>query len=437
MKRITFAALFSALPLATGAAQINDTPFSPPPGSTEFITQSHIRLSLKNYWKYLKEENQNPKRVHNAWGQGVAMNYQSGYFHDIIGVDADFYGAAKLGASDYFHSRGVLYSRGSGNKKSNAQGYAKFGQRNLKLKTSLGEAQGQARWGWQKISNLGVLTSSTRLSPTTYLGWSGTLRYGALSLRAAWIDRAMERNTPDTMRLQTNSGGYLNHIASGDVLWQRDRLALQYGVGESSDYLRRQLLLANYALSERWRLGAQLYTSEALDAYKAMPVGKRDFDRRASHYALDLEWKSARWRSKGGIGYTRAPKKGEVGFYPRHMSKGSRGTFTSMAYAGDDYLRDGEWVLSNLTEYQIDPTVTLGLTGNIARFSYRGQQVRSGEINAFARWTPRKDLSLWAMAGPGWSYKSQGKTPLLTGNHSARTHTLASEVIIEYRFDLL
>jgi hypothetical protein len=87
-----------------------------------------MTLSLKNYWKYLKEEETEPKKVHNAWGQGVAVDYQSGYFADIIGFDATYYGAIKLGASDYFNSRGVLYNNGTGNKKSNAEGFSKFGQ---------------------------------------------------------------------------------------------------------------------------------------------------------------------------------------------------------------------------------------------------------------------------------------------------------------------
>ncbi|HIF5761335.1 TPA: OprD family outer membrane porin, partial [Raoultella ornithinolytica] len=93
-------------------ADMIDTVFADP-----FFSQSHMTLSLKNYWKYLKEEETEPKKVHNAWGQGVAVDYQSGYFADIIGFDATYYGAIKLGASDYFNSRGVLYNNGTGNKK--------------------------------------------------------------------------------------------------------------------------------------------------------------------------------------------------------------------------------------------------------------------------------------------------------------------------------
>ncbi len=41
-------------------------------------------------------------------GRDFSAEYQSGYFADIIGFDASYYSAIKLGASDYFNSRGVL-----------------------------------------------------------------------------------------------------------------------------------------------------------------------------------------------------------------------------------------------------------------------------------------------------------------------------------------
>lgn len=47
-----------------------------------------------------------------------------------------------------------------------------------------------------------------------------------------------------------------------------------------------------------------------------------------------------------------------------------------------------------------------------------------------------KNLTVWPMFGPGWSYKSHGKTPMLTDGCYTRTHTVASEAIVEYRFRL-
>ncbi|EPV8393072.1 OprD family outer membrane porin [Klebsiella aerogenes] len=55
-----------------------------------FFTDSQLTVSAKNYWKYLKEENANPKHVHNAWGQGFSAEYQSGYLSDIIGFNVSY-----------------------------------------------------------------------------------------------------------------------------------------------------------------------------------------------------------------------------------------------------------------------------------------------------------------------------------------------------------
>ena len=418
---------------------------SPAPASTDavfnnsFFTDSQLTLSTKNYWKYLKEENANPKHVHNAWGQGFSADYQSGYLADIIGFDATYYKAVKLGASDYFNSRGVLYHNGNGNKKSNAEGYAKFGQRNIKFTYAFPDTQLTARWGWQLLKNYGVLSTSNRLSPTTYFGTSGSVSHGQVSIRGAWVENSMGRNSPDKKLFQTNTGQNIRRLASGEMLWKGDRLDVQYAWGESKNYLQRHLLFTQFRPAPRLSIGTQIYSTHARNAYRDMPVSKRDFDNQAWHIAMDAAWKADRWSSKWGIGYTEAKKTGEVGFYPRHMSKNSRGTFISMAYAGDDYLRDGELMFAAMTEYRLTPDFTVGLVGNTGQFSYKGKQVRTGEINAFSRWAPShpyfKNLTLSAMFGPGWSYKAKGKTPVLRDGHYTHTNTLASEVIMAYRFN--
>lgn len=59
-----------------------------------------------------------------------------------------------------------------------------------------------------------------------------------------------------------------------------------------------------------------------------------------------------------------------------------------MAYAGEDYMRDGETMLATMAEYRITPEFTAGLAGNVGQFSYQGAAVRTGEINVFGRWAP-------------------------------------------------
>lgn len=276
------------------------------------------------------------------------------------------------------------------------------------------------------------------MTDSKYSGVSSAVSYGPFTIRGAWLENSMDRNSPDKKQFQTNTGKYISHLASGEVLWRGEKFDAQYAYGESKNYLQRHLLFTQFRADSQITIGTQVYGTHAMESYRAMPASKRDFDNNAWHFALDATWKGERWNSKMGIGYTNAKKAGEVGFYPRHMSKNSRGTFISMAYAGDDYMRDGELVLANITEYRLTPELAVGLAGNIGQFNYKGNHVRTGEINAFSRWVPTqsmfKNFTFWAMFGPGWSYKTQGKTPVLTDGHYTRTNTLSSEVIMEYRF---
>ncbi|WP_339038070.1 OprD family outer membrane porin [Serratia symbiotica] len=64
------------------------------------MKDSQAEISLKNYWKYLKDDADiaKPQEIHSAWGQGLALGYQSGYLADILGVNLDYYSSVKLGA---------------------------------------------------------------------------------------------------------------------------------------------------------------------------------------------------------------------------------------------------------------------------------------------------------------------------------------------------
>jgi hypothetical protein len=408
--------------------------------SNSLFSDAKLDLSLRNYWKYLKEDAANPKEVHNAWGQGVSLDYKSGYFADFIGFDATYYGAIKLGASDYFNTRGVLYNNGSGNNKHNADGYSKVGQRYVKLKYSLADVNFDARGGWQMLRNYGVISTSTRLSPTTYLGWSGGINYDGFTVRGAYVTSSMDRNSPDKKSLQTNDGKDIDHLVTGDIGYKNDIVSAQYAYGESDNYLRRNILLLNLKPVSHLNIGTQIYGTKALDDYKSMAASRRDFDDDAWHYAIDAKWQEQNWSTKLGLAYTKADKENAVGFYPRHMSKNSRGTFTSMTFAGEDYMRDGEKVLSLLTDYKLSPQFTAGLTGNYGQFSYKGNNVKTGEINLFGRWTPNhpklKNLSVAGMFGPGWSYKNVKRTPVLTNGDYSHSHFLAAEIIVDYRFNV-
>jgi len=137
---------------------------------TDFIKKSSLEFGTHNIWKYLNEGETDKRYVHSAWGQGLSLDYTSGYLSDVIGVDASYYGVIKLAAADNFASRGILY-----NDEGKAKGFNKLGQIYGKAKLSEGGVDANLYGGW-KLLKLGVLTTSMRAAPNTYQGW---IRAGA------------------------------------------------------------------------------------------------------------------------------------------------------------------------------------------------------------------------------------------------------------------
>ena len=189
----------------------------------------------------------------------MALDYTSGYFADLIGFNLSYYGAIKLGASDRFDSRGILYNAGHGNTKGDAQGFSKLGQRYVKLKLGNETLKGELHGGWEMLPNFGIIGTSWRLSPITYLGWNGVAAFNDTQLRIARISRSLDRSSPEQTHFKTNDNRNIDHIVTGDITYQHDSLKLQYGAGESDGYLRRQHLFFSDAVTPRLSIGSQIY----------------------------------------------------------------------------------------------------------------------------------------------------------------------------------
>ncbi|QIQ21682.1 OprD family outer membrane porin [Zophobihabitans entericus] len=440
-KLVVLGMLSTSMVFSAYAAENQHYEFLDTLAEESLIKDSHMDLTLRNYWKYLKEDEAQPKEVHNAWGQAFGLDFKSGYFADFIGFDATFTGVVKLGASDYFSTRALLYNDGSGMDKDNAKGFSKIGQRYIKIKLGNETVQFNGKVGWQILKNYGVLTASNRLSQNSYLGYSGTLKYDNFSFDAAYITSSINRDSPDKVSFTTNDKYDVDYIWTGGLTYKDKDLYASYSYGEADDYMRRHVLEMTYKPISKLTLGSQIYGSYALDRYDSMAAGRKDFDDNAWHYAADIKWKEEDWSLKFGVAYTDADKEGAIGYYNRHLTKNMRGRFNALTSAGVDYMRDGELALTVLGEYEFIPDVTTGLQLNYGQFDYKGNTVRSGEINLINRWAPSdtrlKNLSIFSMFGYGWSYKQSNKTPVLDHNGDyQRSPSLSAEIIIDYRFNL-
>ncbi len=407
----------------------------------DFFDQSETTLSLKNYWARLDEDEGESKKIHNAWGQSAEVFFHSGDIAGILGADVSWIRAIKLAASDYFDTRGALYNSQHQNKKGSAAGYQKFGQRNLRLQYRIAETDLKARVGWMPLKNVGVITTSPRLSMTTYSGWYGDIGYNKYRLQGGIMKKSMSRSSPENVQFMGNNRQAIGSLSTIDLRRTGKQLELSYAWGESRNYLSRHILQATFTPTESLALNGQVYLTRSLAQYRAMPAAYRDFDSNARHYTLEILTHSGDWQTRWSASYTSAPKLNNVGIYPYHMSKNSRGTFNGMSKAGNDYNRDREKVLSGMVGYQLTPEINSGIVGTIARFSYKSVPVTTGEFNFFTRWKPARkplsNLSVSTIFGPGWSYKTgSGKTPLLKEGRFRRANSFAGELVAEYKFSL-
>ncbi len=119
----------------------------PPNGVTNFITDSGADISLRNQFKNLNSSDYGERSVQTAWGQGVTLDFRSGYIADIIGFDTSYYQVFKLAASDDFAGRSVLY-----NDNGKAKGFHKFGLLYAKLKLDGEDSYFRLYSGWQIIN---------------------------------------------------------------------------------------------------------------------------------------------------------------------------------------------------------------------------------------------------------------------------------------------
>ncbi len=411
-----------------------------------FFKNTKFEFSTRNHWKYLKENASQPKEVHSAWGQAFTFNYKSGYLLDTLGFDFTYDNVIKLGASDYFATRNLLYNTGKKPNKHNAHGFNKFTQRYAKVK--LGNSTDlnfNGKVGWHSLKDMGVMSSSQHLTRYSYLGYSGVLKYANFALSLAYIDSALPRESSQKVHFYSIDRKHeIDNIKTAGIAYNDKALKLDYSYGVAKDYIKRHAIEFAYKPMDKLTFGSQIYGSTALKNHDKMKANVRDFDDSAWHYATDVEWKETNWSAKFGIAYTDANRKDAIGFYGRHLGKNNRGRYNGMAAAGADYMRDGEIVLSSVLSYDFFKDNTSGLYLNYGEFNYKHETLKNGEINVFNIFKPTsgtfKNLSILSKFGYGWSYKtisSKDITPKLRDGKAQRSPTLSAETVIDYRFNLL
>lgn len=409
------------------------------------IKDSKMNLFLRNRLKYLNENEVGQTYIHTAWAQTIGLNYQSGLWKETLGFDVSYTYVAKLGASDYFASRDLLWNDGSGFKSSNAESFKKFNKRNIKLQ--LGddkELSFKAKYGWQAPGRYTVLKNSYESSENSYLGYTGTLKYYDISIDTLYIDSVMERASPNKEKLRSKSNEAVEYIAAGGLNYKTKTLNATYNYGYAKDYIDRHFIDFNYMPRSDITLGFRAVGNIPQEMYKNMPSSRQAANGNSWVYEGTVKWQYDALGMKVGIGYTDAAKNdGSLGYFDRHPVKNVRWRLDPMSSAAYHYQRDGELALTGLIDYKYAEDFYSAIQLNYGQFDFKNNKIKTGEINLINAWQPSdprlKNFTMFTKLTKAWLYQTEGNRiqPAFDNNgHYIKRNAIAVDIIFDYKFNI-
>ncbi|WP_051311689.1 OprD family porin [Zooshikella ganghwensis] len=130
-----------------------------------FIEDSTLNLQLRNY--YFNRDfrhNDEGQSYREEWAQSFFVNYKSGYWADVFGVDASVFTTTKLDSGKGTSGTGLLVTDDDGN----ANSYASLGVALLKAKY----ANTEIKWGRQLTTSPLFYYGDSRAQPQSFKGIS-------------------------------------------------------------------------------------------------------------------------------------------------------------------------------------------------------------------------------------------------------------------------
>lgn len=230
---------------------------------------------------------------------GIELNYQSAYYHDLIGLDASLYTALKL--ADSGAPSVQLFDVTSNGQVDNH--FSSLGI--LALKAKFGE-KGELKIGRQKVDTLLIKSTFNRAVPDTFSGVNLTYRpLPNWKTYAGYYNKWQPRTADKFTSFVTDKNQKINHVAVLGTQYQYDRWAVHAEYLNSDRYLKKYGLLLDYTLplsASRLNLrsGAMfsrnagaLFTCGAetdLDCMKGQNI-----ENRGQGYFVEATWKKNNW----------------------------------------------------------------------------------------------------------------------------------------------
>ncbi|WP_330926778.1 OprD family outer membrane porin [Candidatus Sororendozoicomonas aggregata] len=364
-----------------------------------------------------------------SWSQtseGIQLNYKSGYFADIIGFDASYYGAVGLdhsGVDPYSTS----YDRGQLLTKDHS-GYHKLGQAFVKVKAGDQSRGVYSQIGYMRGKNGGIGGSSSRSTPSSYRGAlvEGYLMDGWM-VHGGYYDGIGQRTEASWDDLYTQSKEKIDYV------WQVG------SVYDVNNWRAEGFYLESEAYSKQFS-GTLAYTfnlgHDATLMFEGMYHGAREngekwdnlgFKEEANHYTFTTEYGNNGFTGTLIYGYTEARQDGEMGTLDDRFAYNDYGSSPSrIGYLVGNFWYDGEKVWQAEVGYDFGH---MGLDGFNATVGYiygsdmndpsenqmeKETEVFTELVYAFADSSPLKGVSLTMQKG--WGETKYANAPDVTAN---------------------
>ncbi len=300
-----------------------------------------------------------------AWTGSVMLDAKSGYYGDIIGVDASLYGVTKLDMNERNRDSKQLLNADN-------EGFSKLGQAYIKIKFGDDNLNANFNAGRQMIYNALISSSGSRSVPSTWQGYNLNSHFYGVHLGLVYVDQISLRDQAGFHRLENFDGKRIDYAAGGQIDTSLKNLNLLYRNGYSKDFLQAHNIKIGYnfdlqegntlTIDTRYYIAKKegdLWTGYAnWDAspapgqpYKSMDAA---FDDKAENYSLNAKLTLNQWTLVASVSHTKAESQGNLGSYYYDFGKNTHGICDIQTSAfGEDFMYDGEtaWKTGGLYDF--------------------------------------------------------------------------------------
>ncbi len=247
--------------------------------------------------------------IREAWAQGVRLNVESGYFMDLIGIDAAWYGSLKLIGKDDKWGTGAL--RDATEHKTKVRDGITYIERKQKSYDKLGQAFLKTRFGDDSLNahikagrmfmDTGLLNDSdSRVTPSTTQAIYADINWDALTLYGFSSDKASTKTQSGFHKYKGPEYDANNNVIAGkEGDWKVNSIGASFDTGEgyglnvqvakAKDYKKMDYLNAYYTLN------ISEDTSILFDGYYYKGKGDGKYLEKVEHNGKLKEWDSKLW----------------------------------------------------------------------------------------------------------------------------------------------